>query len=150
NLKDIAHVVSELSALDEDINSPLALFKRYFNDGQVIGIDSEVMDVLEYAVWFLGQQPETKIKAARSVKLDRVINQVLGECLGGVQEDSKKSAIRAKDSLRHYKGILSNCASCCVKGPRGNKGKRGKRGATGATGVTGATGIGVTGATGAT
>src|SRR5882724_1342329 len=49
----IADFIFELSNLDVDLDSPVNLLKRHLDDGFVVGLHDEILQVLDYAHSFL-------------------------------------------------------------------------------------------------
>src|SRR5436190_21526401 len=92
SMSEISQVVNEISALDSDLDSPIHLLKRHLENGYMLGLRDEVVDVLEYADWFMNQQPITNEKRAIASKLDHVIDQVLSGDLNMTEEDVMKSS----------------------------------------------------------
>ena len=84
---NIAEVVAQLSALDSDVNSPLRLLQKHLEDGFIVGLHDEIVQVLEYADWFVDQQPKNDATKAIAIKLDAVIAQVLDGALD-ISEDA--------------------------------------------------------------
>src|SRR5436190_16582691 len=91
SMSEISQVVNEISALDSNLDSPIHLLKRHLESGYLLGLRDEVVGVLEYADWFMNQQPITNEKRAVAPKLDRVIDQVLSGDLNMSEEDVMKS-----------------------------------------------------------
>src|SRR5436190_6129650 len=91
SMSEIFQVVNEISNLDSNLDSPVHLLKKYLENGYVLGLRDEMIGVLEYADWFMNQQPITYEKRAIASKLDRVIDQVLSGDLNMSEEDVMKS-----------------------------------------------------------
>ena len=86
SLSDIGSLVEELSDLDSDVHSPLHLLKKHIADGFVIGLEEEVLQVLEYADWFLTTQQDSEDKRNFEGRLSCIVSQVLEGALT-VDED---------------------------------------------------------------
>src|SRR5882724_3029119 len=78
-ITDIAQVVSEISSLENDETSPIALLKKYLDDGFIVGLRDEVLFVLEYADSLLRSQ-----QGDYSEELLRKLTAVTEDILSGV------------------------------------------------------------------
>src|SRR5690606_20334577 len=84
DLSNIADVVLEVSQLDANTSSPVHLLKKYLEDGFVIGLQDEVLEVLNYAYSFisvksiiLGDQKRHRLM----VSLENLIESLLSDKL---------------------------------------------------------------------
>src|SRR5579863_1846768 len=55
-LHNVAEFIHTISALDNDLESPMHTFKQYIADGFTIALQGEVLRVFGYADWLLEQE----------------------------------------------------------------------------------------------
>src|SRR5579872_4006510 len=77
SMSDIARVVYEISALDSNEDSPINLLKKHLDNGYLLGLQEEVLHVLEYAEWFVGQLERNETTTRVAAQLDSIIDQTL-------------------------------------------------------------------------
>src|SRR5689334_7851718 len=73
NISDIARIIAAISVLDSDKNSLLCALKQHIENGHEVALRDEVLDVLEYADWFVGHYSDNDIQRLIAPQLDRVI-----------------------------------------------------------------------------
>ena len=91
SLSDIVQLTHDISNLDTNADSPIHLLQRYLESGYLLGLYDEIVNVLEYADWFINQQQIAETQQVLATRLDRVIKQVINGDLNMTEEDVMRS-----------------------------------------------------------
>ena len=73
SLSPFFDVICEISELDNNIDSPIHVLRKYLEDGFVVGLNDDIVEVMIYAESFLKHQKESAEKYELTKKLDSVI-----------------------------------------------------------------------------
>src|SRR5438477_12354348 len=77
NISNIAQVIFEISTVDNNANSPIHLLRKHLENGFVLALKDEVIQVLEYANWLLERQKNNSSNQQLLTKFYHVVEQVL-------------------------------------------------------------------------
>ncbi len=138
---NLVKIVTEISSLDMDVNSPLCQLNKYIADGNSIALKDTILEILAYA--------ESVVeKKSNNISQDRL--DTINDSLDTLARKINNGDFATDECCESDQKLDCFFPPVCCKGPRGPRGHRGHRGHTGVTGATGSTGAGVTGVTGPT